>query len=83
MKNKMKEVHREILPGVSITLTGEDIQEQDAVLAEVLIELAAEAGGTLRVSMDDYAMLDKILQRLQQKGIDFSQGQNVKDLNLH
>ena len=79
----MKEVHREILPGVSITLRGEDVQEQDAVLAEVLIELAVEAGGTLRFSMNDSTIVEKIIQRLQQKGIDFSVGKNLNSTLLH
>lgn len=47
----------------------------DAVLAEVVIELAAEAGGKLQIRMDDAAMMEKVAQRMRQKGFDLKTGE--------
>lgn len=71
----MKEERRTIGPGVDLVLTGEDVQPMDAVLAEVVIELAAEAGGKLQIRMDDAAMMEKVAQRMRQKGFDLKTGE--------
>lgn len=71
----MKEERRTIGPGVDLVLTGEDVQPMDAVLAEVIIELAAEAGGKLEIRMDDAAMMAEVTQRMRQKGVDMETGE--------
>jgi hypothetical protein len=85
MKRKMKEITREIAPGVEITLTGEDVQPDDAILAQVLLELAAEAGGKLRFDMSDHQVLEKILQRAEEKGLNLrtSHKTNENNSTLH
>ena len=71
----MKEERRTIRPGVDIVLRGEDVQPTDAVLAEVIIELAAEAGGKLEICLEDDALMEKFAQRLRQKGVDMETGE--------
>lgn len=66
----VKESRREIAPGMDLVVRGEGVESTDAVLAEVLCELAAEAGGELRVNMDDPSLVEEIARRLRAKGVD-------------
>jgi hypothetical protein len=75
MGNKVSEVRREIMPGVDLVVKGKGVQQATAVLAEVLVELASEAGGELRFSMNEPATVERFAQRLRQKGIDPSTGE--------
>ena len=75
MADEINTVRREIAPGVDISITGEGVQQGDVVLAHVLIELAFEAGGQLKVNMSDPVMVEKIFQRLRLKGINPETGE--------
>lgn len=70
----MKESRRTIAPGVELVVKGENVEPTDAVLAEVLCEMAAESGGTLTFDEKDPAVMDEIARRLQAKGVDYRTG---------
>lgn len=66
----MSESRRTILPGVDVVVRGEGVEPADAVLAEIVIEMATEAGGHLQVRMDDRELVEELIRRLRAKGID-------------
>lgn len=70
----MKESRKTIAPGMELVVRGEDVEPTDAVLAEVLCEMAAEAGGALQFDPDDPQVMDEIARRLQAKGVDYRTG---------
>ena len=71
----LKESRKELSPGVDLVVRGENVEPTDAVLAEVVMEMAAEAGGTMTFRMDDPATMDEMARRLRAKGVDPETGQ--------
>ena len=71
----ISESRREIMPGVEIVVRGEDVESTDAVLAEVILELAAEAGGEVTINVDDPETMETLARRLREKGVDPISGQ--------
>lgn len=65
----IKEARRVGARGIEIVVRGENVEPIDAVLAEVLLEMAAEAGGILTFGEDD-ATMDEMARRLRVKGVD-------------
>lgn len=61
---KVNESRRKLANGATLTVSGEGVQPTDAVLAEVLCEMAAAGGAQLEFSEDEIA------QRLLAKGVD-------------
>lgn len=70
----IKESRREIAPGVDLVVRGEDVEPTDAVLAQVLCEMAAEAGGSRSFNLDDPATLEELTFRMRAKGVDLETG---------
>jgi len=73
--DEIKEIRREIAEGFELILKGKGIGFEEAALAEVIIKMAYEAGGKLRIDMKDTDMLDEILARLEAMGVDPETGQ--------
>lgn len=73
--DRLNEVRREVAPGVDLVVRGRGIEEAHAVLAEVLHEMAIEAGGERSFNMEDPATVDEMARRLRAKGIDPETGQ--------
>lgn len=71
----INESRREIAPGIELVVTGEGVKSTDAVLAEVILELAAEAGGKVTIDMDDHETMETLARRLREKGVDPISGQ--------
>jgi len=71
----IKEARREIAPGFDLVVRGEDIEAAHAVLAEVLFEMTAEAGGEMRFNMRDLSTVEEMARRLRAKGVDPETGQ--------
>lgn len=74
MSGRINESRRTIADGVDLVVTGPDVEPTDAVMAEVIIEMAAEAGGKIRIDLNDHAALDEISRRLRAKGVDPTSG---------
>jgi hypothetical protein len=70
-----KESRRETAHGFKIVVRGENVQPTDAVLAEVVMEMTAEVGGTKIFNMDDPATMEEMARRLRAKGVDPETGQ--------
>lgn len=67
--NSFRESRRETAHGIEIVVRGENVQPTDAVLAEVVIEMAAAAGGTKVFRMDDPETVEEMARRLRAKGV--------------
>lgn len=68
--NRITESRRKSAHGFDIVVRGENVKPTDAVLAEVVMEMAAEVGGTRTFRMDDPATMDELARRLRAKGVD-------------
>jgi hypothetical protein len=71
----LNESRREIAPGVDLVVRGENVGPTDAVLAEVVCEMTAEAGGERCFDMKDPATVEEVACRLRAKGVDPETGQ--------
>ncbi len=71
----IKESRREIAPGIELVVRGDGVEPTDAVLAHVLCEMAAEAGGRMEFSMDDPSTVEEIERRLRVTGVNPENGQ--------
>ena len=71
----IKESRREIAPGIEPLVRGEDLEPTDAVMAQVLCEMAAEAGGSRSFNLDDPATIAELFFRMRAKGVDLETGQ--------
>lgn len=70
----LRESRRKIAPGTYLVVRGEDVEPTDAVLAEVLCEMAAEAGGRLYFR-EEQEFMEEVARRLRAKGVDPESGQ--------
>ena len=71
----IKESRREIAPGIEPLVRGEDLEPTDAVMAQVLCEMAAEAGGSRSFYLDDPATMEALFFRMRGKGVDLETGE--------
>lgn len=71
----MKEARRKIAADLELIVRGEDVKQADAVLAEVLLQMAAEAGGSLSFNPADLEFMEEVARRLRTKGVDPDTGQ--------
>ena len=69
----MPRVRRELASGVDLVVEGEDITEKDALIAEIIMQIAAERGvSELRITQD---VMDEVIRRARQQGLDAITGE--------
>ena len=69
----MPRVRRELASGVDLVVDGEDITEKDALIAEIIMQIAAERGvSELRITQD---VMDEVIRRARQQGLDAITGE--------
>lgn len=70
MSKKLNESKCDITPEIEIVVRGEDVQPTDAILVQVICEIAAENGGKINFYLDNREMMERIAEKLRHKGVD-------------
>jgi hypothetical protein len=70
MSKKLNESKCDITPEIEIVVRGEDVQPTDAILVQVICEIAAENGGKINFYLDNREMIERIAEKLRHKGVD-------------